>query len=83
MPVLPKSIKIVIFSYLTANELLCKISKLSKKTRQLLSDNKESQILQLSYINLRVPDAIKAFDDSYLINFAPLINLTLKCSGQG
>ena len=33
IPVLPKSIKIVIFSNLTANGLLCKISKLSKATR--------------------------------------------------
>ena len=79
MPILPKSIKIVIFSNFTTNFLFCKISKLDKVTRQLLSDNKESQILKISHINLQAPESIKAFDESYLINFAPLINLTLKC----
>jgi hypothetical protein len=73
----------VIFSYITTNELFCKVSKLNKGTRQLFSDSKESQILKLNHINLRAPETIKAFDESYLINFAPLINLTLKSKGQG
>ena len=44
---LSNNIKLVIFSFFTTNEMLCKISKLSKATRQLLSDNKKSEILQL------------------------------------
>ena len=80
---LSNNIKLVIFSFFTTNEMLCKISKLSKATRQLLSDNKKSEILQLECINIESPEEIKAFDDSYLINFAPMINLTLRCKGQG
>jgi hypothetical protein len=45
LPTLSNNIKLVIFSYFNTNELLCKISKLNKGTRQLLSENKESQIL--------------------------------------
>jgi hypothetical protein len=78
LPTLSNNIKLVIYSYFTTNELLSKISKLNKGTRQLLSENKESQILKLNFINLRAPETIKAFDESYLINFAPFINLTLK-----
>lgn len=77
MTTLPKYIKIVIFSYYTTNELLCKISKLNKETRHLLRDNKKSEILKLDCLNLLTPETIKAFDESYLINFAPLIHLTL------
>ena len=83
MPILPKSLKIVIFSFFKTNELFCKISKLDKGTRQLLSDNKESQILKLNHLNLLAPETIKEFDESYLINFAPSINLILKCEWQG
>jgi hypothetical protein len=82
MPVLSKFVKLVIFSYFTTNEMLCKLSKLNKETRQLLSDNKESLILNIDCLNLLTPGKIKAFDESYLINFAPLINLTLKREGQ-
>ena len=63
--------------------MLCKISKLNKGTRQLLSVNKESKILNINHIIIQAPETIKAFEESYLINFAPFINLTLKCKGEG
>jgi hypothetical protein len=82
MPVISKSVKLVIFSYFTTNEMLCKLSKLNKETRQLLCDKKESLILNIDCLNLLTPEKLNPFDESYLINFAPLINLTLKCTGQ-
>ena len=36
------NIKLVIFSFLSTNELLCRYSKVSKGMRQLLADNKNS-----------------------------------------
>ena len=82
MPYIPKFVKLEIFSYFSTNELLCKISKLNKATREHLSDNKESLILNLDRLNLITPGKLKAFDESYLINFAPFVNLTLKCDGE-
>ena len=83
MAALPKNVKIVIFSYFTTNQMLCKISKLNQEARQLLNVNKESKILNLDCLNLQTPEKLKAFDESYLINFAPLINLSLNCIGKG
>ena len=82
MPVLPKFVKLEIFSFFSTNELLCKISKLNKTTRFNLRDNKESLIINLDCLNLITPGTLKAFDESYLINFAPFVNLTLKCDGE-
>jgi hypothetical protein len=79
---LPKYVKLVIFSYLTTNNLLFKVSKLNHQTRELFREYKESSVLGLKSLNLLTPEKIIAFDESYLINFAPLINLTLKCEGQ-
>ena len=42
---LSNNIKLVVFSFFTTNEVLCKISKLNNVTRQLLSDYKRSEIL--------------------------------------
>jgi hypothetical protein len=81
MPVLPKFVMLEIFSFFSTNELLCKMSKLNKATRQLLSENKDSLILNLEDLNLLSPGNVKPFDESYLINFAPFVNLTLKCEG--
>jgi hypothetical protein len=82
MPVLGKNVKLVIFSFFSTNELFCKISKLNKATRQHLTEKKECLILNLDCLNLLAPGKIMGFDESYLINFAPMINLTLKCEGQ-
>ena len=68
---LPNNIKIVIFSYFTTNKMLFKISKLSKGTRKFLDENKESKILNIDCLNLITPETIIAFDESFLINFAP------------
>lgn len=38
----PNNIKIVIFSFLSTNELVCRYSKVSKGIRQLLADCKNS-----------------------------------------
>jgi hypothetical protein len=38
----PNNIKLVIFSFLSTNELLCRYSKVSKGMRQLLADCKNS-----------------------------------------
>ena len=62
--------------------MICMISNLNKGNRQLLSENKESEILELNCLHLLTPEKIKAFDESYLINFAPLIDLTIKLEGQ-
>ena len=82
MPVLSKSLKLEIFCFFSTNELLCKISKLNKATRQHLSESKKSLILNLKALNLVSPGNVKQFDESYLTNFAPFINLTLKCEGE-
>jgi hypothetical protein len=79
---LPKYVKLVIFSYLSANNLLFKVSKLNHQTRELFREYKESSVLSLKSLKLLTPKKIIAFDESYLINFAPLIDLTLKCKGQ-
>ena len=81
MPGFSKNVKLVIFSYFTPNEMLCKLSKLNHETRQLFSDNKESSILDINCLNLQAQDNLIVNDESYLINFAPLINLTLKSAG--
>ena len=39
MPNVPKYVKLVIYSYLSANNLLCKASKFNKETRKLLKEN--------------------------------------------
>jgi hypothetical protein len=82
MPTIPKFPKLVIFSYFTTMEILCKFSKLDKATRKHIFDNKESEILKLDCLYLLAPESIKPFDESYLIDFAPSIHLTLKCKGE-
>ena len=81
MPVPPQSPKLVIYSYLTTMEILCKISKLDRATRKHVYENKASEIVKLDCLYLLAPGSIKPFDESYLINFAPKIHLTLKFEG--
>ena len=81
MPTIPKFPRLVIFSYFTTMEILCKFTKLDKATRKHIFDNKESEILKLDCLYLLAPESIKPFDETYLIDFAPSIHLTLKCKG--
>ena len=70
-PTLSCSCSLVIFSYLTTNEVFRKMSKLNHKTREkVIFENRNSPILGLATLKLRAPTTIVQYDEKFLHNFA-------------
>ena len=74
-PSLNRNVMLVIFSYLTTNQIFIRGSKLSKVFRGLMVENKESQVLNLDTLVIKTPKDCSIFDYSYMIEFAPYIHL--------
>jgi hypothetical protein len=72
---LNKNVMLVIFSYMTTNQIFIRGSKLSKVFRGIMVENKESQVLNLDTLVIKTPKDCSIFDYSYMIDFAPYIHL--------
>jgi hypothetical protein len=52
---LNKNVMLVIFSYMTTNQIFIRGSKLSKVFRGIMVENKESQVLNLDTLVIKTP----------------------------
>jgi hypothetical protein len=74
-PSLNKNVMLVIFSYMTTNQIFIGGSKLSKAFRWMMVENRESQVLNLDTLVIKTPKDCSIFDYSYMIGFAPYVHL--------
>ena len=79
-PPLSNSVKFPIFSYLSANFLFLKISKLNHAHRKLLEETKFSKILNLGPLIINVQKTIMKFDEAYMLNFSPSVKIRIDLS---